>query len=258
MARTSDRDRLLNLLAETDGLPSARIKVELSLGDSRYEDIRNELLEEGLTEKYACRGGGLRLTRKGEREIAPHYEATSSVDRESDLYQPLVDALQHDDPSSIAFDTASLRKRGKWQNPDVTQISIEVYPYLRRLRVLLTTYEVKQWGSWNVSGVFEAASHARFAHEGLIVLEWPEKMFSLSDPRLGNIVRECQRFGIGIATLQPHYNQHRVHVRLEPVAKKPLDQDVEGWLDYALTRREEAAKRYTELMEATDKQLRGS
>jgi len=258
MPRTSDRDRVLNLLAATEGLSNARIKVELDLGDERYEVVRSALIEDGLAEKYVCRGGGLRLTRKAEREVTPEYEAESSVEKEQDLYAPLVEAIHHDSPESLAFDTASLRKRGKWQNPDVTEVSIEVYPLLRRRRVLLTTYEVKQWGIWDVNAVFEAASHARFAHEGFVVLEWTDGGFALSDSRLANMVRECQRFGIGIATLEPYYSRYRLHVRLEAVSKKPLDADVEEWLDYALSRRKEAMERFVNLMDESEKRLRGT
>jgi hypothetical protein len=256
MPRTSDRDRVLNLLAETDGLSSARIKVELDLGDERYEQVRSELINEGIAEKYVCRGGGLRLTKKGEKEVIPEYEATSSVAKEHDLYDPLVEALLRESPESVAFNTGSLRKRGKWQNPDVTQVSVEVYPLLRRRRVLLTTFEVKQWGVWDVNAVFEAASHARFAHEGMVVLEWTEAGFSLSEPRLGKMVRECQRFGIGLATLEKHYRSYRLHIRLEPVSKEPTDADVEEWLDYALSRRKESLDRFQKLMGESEQQLR--
>ncbi|WP_437320727.1 hypothetical protein [Sorangium sp. So ce385] len=255
MPRISDRDRVLNLLAETGGLSNARIKAELNLGDDRYEEVRTGLIEEGLAEKYVCRGGGLRLTKRGEREVSPKYEAQSSVDKEQELYSPLVDALLRDSPESVAFDTASLRKRGKWQNPDVTQVSVEVYPLLRRRRVLLTTYEVKQWGAWDVNAVFEAASHARFAHDGFVVLEWTEKGFSVSDPRIEKMVRECQRFGIGLATLESHYSHYRLHVRLESVSKEPTDSDVEEWLDYALSRRKEAMDRFQALMDDSEKRL---
>ncbi len=258
MPRPTDQERILNLLVETEGLSSARIKVELNLRDDRYEEVRTELIEEGLVEKYVCRGGGLRLTKKGEREVKPVYETESSVSKEHELYAPLVDALLRETPESLAFDTASLRKRGKWQNPDVTQVTIEVYPYLRRHRVLLTTFEVKQWASWDVNAVFEAASHARFAHEGVVVLEWPERSFSLSDPRVGQVIRECQRFGIGLATLEPYYTQYRLHTRLDAGRKEPSDTEVEEWLDYALSRNDDAMKRFKEMMNEVDKRLRGA
>lgn len=255
MPKVADRDRILNTLAETNGLSNARLKVELDLGDDRYAVVRRALLDEGLVEKYVCRGGGLRLTRQGEKLVVPPSETQSTVVQEKDLYDPLVARLLIDEPESIAFNAGSMRKRGKWQNPDVAQISVEVFPLLQRRRVLLTSYEVKPWGAWDVGAAFEAASHARFAHEGYVVLEWPERGFSLSDPRIDAIVRECRRFQIGIMTMEPHYSGYRVHVRLEAILRERADEDVEEWLSYAFSRRPEAKVRFMELMTAAKRQL---
>lgn len=257
MARISDRDRILGILAETSGLSSARIRTTLNLSDDRYEAVRTELLESGLAEKYVCRGGGLRLTRKGERDVSSEPEGASAFEREDSIYSPLIAALEHEaDEGSVVFETASLRKRGKWQNPDVTEIRVDVFPRLRQRRTLLISYEAKLWGRWDINAVFEAASHARFAHEGYLVLEWIEKNFSLDDPRLDQVVRECRRFGIGLITLEKYYSSYRPHVRLEASRKDPKDNDVEAWLDHALSRRTEAEKRFDEIMAKTAKQLR--
>lgn len=249
MPRTSDRDRIIKMLAETNGSSNLRLKVELDLSDERYELVRAELLAEGIVEKYVCRGGGLRLTASGDRQVSTETESRSPVTKEKELYDPLVGALLKEAPDSIAFDTASLRKRGKWQNPDVTQVFIDVFPRLRRLSVSIATFEVKPWGMHDVNAVFEAASHARFAHRGYIVLEWRDNEFSLSDPGLDMIVRECRRFGIGIMTLDSHYSHWRLHPRLEPApTREPGDDEVEEWLDYALQRREDAEKAFNKLM----------
>ena len=256
MARTTDRDRVLGLLAETPGLSSARIKTALNLGEDRYDNVRDELIDDGLAEKYVCRGGGLRLTKKGERDVSPEPEGESAFDREATMYEPLIHALKGDaGDGSVIFETASLRQRGKWQNPDVTELRVDVFPRLRQRRTLVISYEAKLWGAWDINAVFEAASHARFAHESYLVLEWIEKGFSLDDPHLDQVVRECRRFGIGLLTLEAHYKSHRVHIRLEAHRKDPKDNDVEAWLDYALSRRDEAETDFNELMAATSKQL---
>lgn len=103
--------------------------------------------------------------------------------------------------------------------------------------------------------MFEAASHARFAHEGFLVLEWIVRGFSLDDPRLDQVVRECRRFGIGLLTLEPYYSSHRVHTRLEAHRQDPKDNDVEAWLDHALSRRSDAEAAFNQLMAATSRQL---
>jgi S1-C subfamily serine protease len=69
MARTPDTERILRLLDGTEGLSSARIRRALRLAPERYEEVRAELLHERLVEKYVCRGGGLRLTRAGQRKV---------------------------------------------------------------------------------------------------------------------------------------------------------------------------------------------
>lgn len=249
VARTSDRDRILSLLAESpEGLSNQRIKNDLTLSDERYDKVRSELLDDGHVEKYVCRGGGIRLTPKGDKAAASSDEnaVLSAVGKEEELYPLLIEALERESPDSVVFDTGRLRKRGKWQNPDVTQIRIERYPRLHKHRVLIATYEVKQWQRSDVTAVFEAESHARFAHEAYVVLEWPATAdaFSLEEPSVNKMVGECQRFGVGLWTIEPYYSKHRVHEQLEARPRTPADADVEKWLDYALKRDTDALERY--------------
>ena len=258
MPRMKDDERILDLLSGSPvGLSNQRIKNELKLKDDRYDTVREELLNNGWVEKYACRGGGIRLTAKGEKEVAPDGSVSSSVEREEDLYPFVTDALEREYKDDIVFETGHLRKRGKWQNPDVTQISIDIYPRLKKRDVVITTYEVKQWGRWDVRAVFEAASHARFAHEGFILLEWPQGDFNISEPGIAQIISECQRFGIGVATLEPYYSKHRVHVHVDPAPKRPMDGAVESWLEYALSKHADATKRFDEAMAKAEEMLAG-
>ena len=90
MPREKDSDRVVQLLYETEGLSNARIKNELGLGDDRYIEIKDLLLSEGLVEKYKCRGGGVRLTRQGEKASPKTNEYESSVKNEKELYSHLM------------------------------------------------------------------------------------------------------------------------------------------------------------------------
>jgi DNA-binding MarR family transcriptional regulator len=65
--RQPDRVKILNFLDEKGGLPNRQVKQALNLSDARYGAVCNELKRDGLVEKYRCRGGGLRLTRKGKK-----------------------------------------------------------------------------------------------------------------------------------------------------------------------------------------------
>lgn len=262
MARMADRDRVLVLLGQTEGLSNLRIKTELGMTDDRYAQIRSELIDEGLVEKYVCRGGGIRLSRKGERESTSDDGTSSTVENENALYRPLVDFLeaqaQEDGIQAVLCPTHSLKARGQWQNPDVTRVAIEYYRNLRKMRIAVTTYEVKQFPKWNVSAVYEAASHHRFSHEAYVVLEWPNGVdFSITDPsyKIDQLARECQRYGVGLATLHPHYNSFRLRPRLDPAPSAPDDEDVETWLDYVFSRNADALKQYNERIQIVQRQL---
>jgi hypothetical protein len=249
MTRTADRDRILFLLKESEGLSNLRVKTELNLSDDRYKEVRDPLLREGLIQKYICRGGGIRLTRQGEKAV-PHEEdgAESTVPKEADLYEPLAqflrDQSEEDEVEATVCDTHVLKQRGQWQNPDITRIAVAYYRHLRRMHVVVTTYEVKQFPRWDVSVVYEAASHHRFSHQALVVLEWPNKEnFSLTDPthKLDQIARECQRSGVGLCTLHPHYSSYRLHPQIDAQPRQPpTDEDVDSWLDYVFSRDSEA------------------
>jgi hypothetical protein len=70
------------------------------------------------------------------------------------------------------------------------------------------------------------------------------------------MVRECQRFGVGLYTMESHYSKFRLHERLEGKPRTPADADVEVWLDYALSRRPDASTRFDAAMTDAEKQLR--
>jgi TPR repeat protein len=53
----------------------------LNLSDDRYDVVRDELLRDGLVEKYRCAGGGLRLTRKGKKAAS---QSSASATEESE------------------------------------------------------------------------------------------------------------------------------------------------------------------------------
>jgi hypothetical protein len=262
MPKISDRERVLRLLRETEGLSSRQIKTELDLSDDRYDVVRTTLLDDGLVRKYVCRGGGIRLTPEGDKATPTQENVSSTVDRESHLYQPLVALLEaqakEDSAEVVVCATDSLRARGKWQNPDVTHLAIEYYQHLRQTRIIVTTYEVKQFPRWTVDVVYEAASHRRFSHEAYVVLEWPNGIeFSLTDPsyKIDQIFRECQRFNVGLATLHPYYNSYRLRERYEAAPNAPKDEDIETWLEYMFERAPSALKVYDDRMRVVQNRL---
>jgi hypothetical protein len=249
MPRPSDSDRLMWLLQEQGGTSNQQARSVLDLSQERYGTVRDGLIADGLIEKFRCRGGGILLTSAGAKQKAAP-GAKSSVGQERDLYGPFAVALaseaEENEESAIVFDTSALRKSGKWSNPDLTKIAIRSFPILRTSKVVLTTYELKQWGRWNLEAAFEAASHRNFAHYSYVALEWA-KDFPVEG--LDEIKQACSRFDVGLMTLHPYYNKWRHVVQLEASPYVPSEDFVEEYLGYVFEKQSGSQQKYDALWE---------
>lgn len=252
MPRSSDRDRLIWLLQEQGRSSNRYVRSTLNLSDERYANIRQELLDEGLVEKVKGQGGGVQLTRQGYKQVALP-EASSSVPNEKALYAPYVDVIkaesEENEEPALVIDTSALRKSGKWSNPDITKISIRKFPILRTHKILVTTYELKQWGRWNIDSVFEAASQRRFAHEAYVVLEWAKGEDVLG---LDEMVAVCSRFGVGLLTLHPYYKGYRYDIQLEAEKNNASEDYLEEYLGYVFDKYPGAKEEYDALCTAQE------
>ncbi len=162
---------------------------------------------------------------------------------------------QESDVRSFAQITAGLKKKGKWQNPDVTQITLETYPRLGKEEIIVTTYEVKLWNCWDITAVFESACHRRFSHEAIVVLEWlPDVVaFSLSDAsyKVLDLANECRATGVGLYTLEKRGKSYQIYAHIEPIRHVPPHSKLEDWLEYFLTKNSDAEKEYEKLFKKT-------
>lgn len=252
MARSSDRDRLIWFLQEQGRSSNRYVRSTLNLTDERYAQIRQELLQEGLVEKVKGQGGGVQLTKQGYKEVALP-GATSSVPNEKALYTPYVEVIkaesEENEEPALVIDTSALRKSGKWSNPDITKISIRKFPILRTHKILVTTYELKQWRRWNIESVFEAASQRRFAHEAYVVLEWAKGEDVLG---LDEMVAVCSRFGVGLLTLHPYYKGYRYDIQLEAEKNNASEDYLEEYLGYVFDKYPGKKEEYNALCIAQD------
>ncbi len=236
MARSTDRDRLIWLLQEEGRSSNRYVRSTLNLTDDRYATVKQNLLNDGLIEKVRGQGGGIQLTTRGMEEN-PLPGASSSVPSEKDLYAPFVKILnaesnENEEPA-ITVNTSALRRSGKWSNPDVTKISVRKFPTLRSHKILLSTYEIKQWKRWNIDSVFEAASQRRFSHDAYVVLEWAK-----DEPVAGldEMTAACGRFGVGLLTLHPYRSSYQYMVHIEAEKNSPTEDYVEEYLGYLFER----------------------
>jgi len=247
LAKSSDKDRLIWLLQEQGRSSNRNVRSTLALSDERYAKIRQELLDNGVIEKVTGQGGGVQLTSAG-LKVKTLPNSCSSVENEKALYVPLVKVLESEseenEEPALIIDTSSLRKIGKWSNPDISKISLRKFDILKIHKIQITTFEVKQWKRWNIDSVFEAASHRRFAHEAYVVLEWAK-----NEPVVGleEIIAVCSRFGVGLLTLHPYYNSFRYAIQLEAEKNAPTEDYMEEFLGYVFDKNKAAHERYENL-----------
>ena len=247
MARSSDRDRIIWILQERGRSSNRQVRSALNLSDARYDEVRQELLNEGLIEKVRGQGGGIQLSAKGLKTpgVIP---IDKSAPNEKYLYAPFVKVLEaeskENEEAALAIDTNALRRQGKWSNPDVTKISIHKFPLLRTHKILVTTYELKKWGPWSIEAVFEAAAQRKFAHASYLVLEWAKGEDVVG---LDELLSVCGRFGVGLLTLHPYFSSYRYVVHLEAERNAVSEDDLEEYLGYVFEKDKDALKKYEDL-----------
>ncbi|MCB0325597.1 MAG: hypothetical protein KDD69_18575 [Bdellovibrionales bacterium] len=259
MARPKDSDRLLYLLKSQGGMSNPKALSMLDTSEARFWEVREELLAGQLITVYRCRGGGIELTRKGRKAAPTRFDGDDSKVRgEVELYEPFVDLLKseeardermegEDDPNlpqlaPIVCNTSAFRLPQKWSNPDVTKISFRYFPIIRKRSVIVSTYELKKWGNWNVSAAYEASEHRRWAHECYVVLEHPQKADHLEPTE--KVVAASSRLGVGVIKIQPKYNSWRSEVIAEAEFREPSHEDLEIFLSYLFVKRPEVRNQF--------------
>jgi hypothetical protein len=78
-------------------------------------------------------------------------------------------------------------------------VAVEAYAFIPGRFIDIITFEVKPEGSWDVSGVFETASHSRFATKSYLLLYVPQGQEVPPDV-LDRLQKESERFGVGLGT----------------------------------------------------------
>lgn len=107
-------------------------------------------------------------------------------------------------------------KSGKWSRPDIVWVEVNRFEYLPGCSLGVTTFEVKQYrDAENLTSVFEAATHTRWANNAYLVIEVPDP----EDPLAERITSELARFHIGLLTIYQKNGSFECDEKLEPQAK---------------------------------------
>ncbi|AKF86607.1 hypothetical protein MFUL124B02_30195 [Myxococcus fulvus 124B02] len=229
------RKKFLEVLTQYGGSSgNTSLMNELGWSESEYWRLREQLIEEGQILRGRGRGGSVVLV-KGLKPSEPNtltgiVPATPEplVDRaESDLYGPCLEVLKekwtkerglHDVHIELTANQGSRKTGGVWTRPDITAISVRTFSHWPGRTFDIWTFEIKPRWEFNVTGIFEAAAHARTATHAFALLQLPDDP---DDSDISRLTSEAQRMGVGLILFQDPSDFETWDFMVDPVRKEP-------------------------------------
>lgn len=209
---SADAETLLGILPAT-GRITNYTAVKLTGWDTeRMMKAKHELRAAGLIEVRKAWGGPFgRLDQHG-LPPSPGPALIAAAD-ERELYRPVLawvsaefvpDDFDKDRDLFEATTSADRRPQGAgtWEVPDIVSISLKKYPFVPRVLMEVTSFEIKpQSQAFNVYGIFEAISQSKAVHHAYYCFEWTGGPFQeRSDYQ--RIYEEADTHGIGLVRIQ--------------------------------------------------------
>lgn len=248
---SADQQQLMGFLPDSRPVGNKKLRQQLKWDSQYYFRIRNELIELGLLLKGRGQGGGVsRVLTMGDGEAeadtspeALAKQVITQYKKERELYPKVKQVLetqwkQDEGLQNVVVEiTASQGARatgGKWSRPDITVVAVQVYDLLPTKYLDVITFEVKPEGSWDVAGVFEAASHSRAATRSFLAIHVPQSAPLVVDA-MERLIEECERFGIGLMTFKNPADFDTYETHVEPERKTPSPYLLNQFLTTQLT-----------------------
>jgi hypothetical protein len=196
---------LARLPIDGSSVGQIRLRGLVDLSNDEYRKALEELTDAGLVRLGRGRGGSLARQDCALEATDVPEETTGLVQRESDLYQPLVDWLLSTletqdrffwDAQITATPQGRRRSTGKWSRPDVTSVEVSRSEWLPQISLSISSYEVKRFcDAERLESVYEAKAHGRWAHRSNLVVEAPPGQdWQLPD----EVLDEITRFDLGL------------------------------------------------------------
>jgi len=243
-----DESTLLRLIPE-DGstVGNKYLRTQLQWEAAHYFDVRDRLVERKVLSIGRGRGGSVYRV-KPTSTAKPAGESTEPVARqyrrEADLYAPVAEALRdgwsktlrhHNYLVQVTGKQGSKATGGMWTRPDVTVVAVDTYAYVPGRFLEVITYEVKAAGAWSVAGVFEAASHSRFATQTYLLIHAPKGTESLPEEDFERLQKECARFQIGLGLFRDPASYDTYDFLVDPERRQPDPADMDRFISQQLS-----------------------
>lgn len=213
--------------------------------EEQYWAVRNKLINEGRLGKARGQGGSVYLVAAKAAKLEKAKKATV-YKKENTLYEPFRKQIEGfwirdnnlDQNASIIEVTAHQGKRkkpGKWSIPDITVISVRLFTYVPGKTLEVTTFEVKPQNELDVKGVFETASHTRFAHRSYLAVFLPDG--PPDSDSFSRLLKECERFGIGFIYFAQPDDWTTYETLVDPVRQSPDPEEVDAYIRNVTTQK---------------------
>lgn len=203
----------------------------------RFYQIRDYLIDQGFVCKVKGPGELSKLVSQSANG-EDNNDFKIPYGKEKQLYDPLVKTLREEwapkhlgSSYYLVLKTADMGRKdtgGQWSRPDITIVTKKTWGYLKHSQMEVTTFEVKPTGYLdNITGVYEAASHAMFAHYSYLMLQY-EKRPEIH--KVEPISKLCKRFGIGLILFSDPKDYSTFIIEQTPDKKAPNYDEIESFL----------------------------
>ena len=218
------------------------------VSSEQYWLVRNRMISEGLLAKGRGLGGSVRLLLAG-RTPSASSTVKAKYKKEKDLYQPFFDSIkqywmkdeglnENDCVIDLTANQGKKKTGGKWTRPDITIVSVRAFVYIPGKILDVITFEIKHANCVDVSGVFETASHSRFAHKSYLSIYLPNGITddeSINES-IDRLVAECERFGIGFLYFKDPNDWSTFEILVDPKRQNPDPDEIEKFIDTQLSK----------------------
>lgn len=238
MGRPSDDEQLQRFLGTLRALGGAAgnvaLRNQLQWTEDEYWRLREKLIESGQIIRGKGRGGSVAIveeTRALEPVIAQ--AEAKPINNEADLYAPCLEVLKakwsqerglRDVHIEITASQGSKRTGGVWTRPDVTAISMRTFTHWPGRIFDIWTFEIKPSWQFNVTGIFEAAAHARASTHSYVLFQTPPG-FDEADGEISldvaRLISESQRLGVGMVLFEKAEAFETWDFKVDPVRRQP-------------------------------------
>ena len=233
-----DSGRFIEKLEEAGGSSSnPSLRAVLTWTEARYWRTHAQLADAGRIIRGRGYGGSVSLVpeaidvEQANDSVEDIIENSATIVRkELDLYNPAKDVIETSWVRERAFDsylveiTALPGRRntgGTWTRPDISVLASKAYPYLPNRFFEIVTFEIKSSEAINVTGVFEALSHAQFATLSYVIFNTDGQDFDKQFKDTQRVISLATQHGVGLITTKDISQYPSWDERVRPRRKTP-------------------------------------